>query len=406
MQPDVYLFDVDGVLIRPGGYRAAVRATVNHFSNRFGLGDLAPQDDTLSIFESLGITCEWDMVPILLATILDTATAQIWAGQGPKSLRNRRERAADRPAQPLEVDFSATIYRAAGFHQTGRALSDCILTASLDGCSEKLFPNLTEAELLKELFADTRRFDRSPATSVFETFALGEAAYTGATGLPAPAHSESLLERYDLPLLDPLARDRLLSLRSGGQARFVAYTARPSLPVSLPEKFLAVCVPEAELALGLLGIDPFPLMGSGQMCETAIKLGQDIDRLTKPAPYHAVAAIACAWTGDAGAALNWMEQVFTYFEDSREEKTAPRPTLQTDAGRLPERLRLHIFEDSPAGMRGGKQAVEMLSELGLHIELKLWGVSQHPQKRSALEAVGAQVFADVNQAFAAAVEED
>ena len=49
MEPTVFLFDVDGVLVKPGGYRAAVRATVNYFTRQLNLGDLSPSDETVAI---------------------------------------------------------------------------------------------------------------------------------------------------------------------------------------------------------------------------------------------------------------------------------------------------------------------------------------------------------------------
>jgi len=43
----VWLFDLDGVLICPGGYRAALKATVNHFTRAMGLGDYPLADETI-----------------------------------------------------------------------------------------------------------------------------------------------------------------------------------------------------------------------------------------------------------------------------------------------------------------------------------------------------------------------
>src|SRR3990172_11882052 len=69
----VWLFDIDGVLIHPGGYRAALKATVNHFSRLMGLGDLAPDDDTIEVFEACGLTSEWDSVPVCVAAMVTEA---------------------------------------------------------------------------------------------------------------------------------------------------------------------------------------------------------------------------------------------------------------------------------------------------------------------------------------------
>src|ERR1051326_5292118 len=60
----IILLDVDGVLVQPGGYRAALRATVNHFiGSQFDI-----QEEILTELEKHGISSEWDMVPLLLAS--------------------------------------------------------------------------------------------------------------------------------------------------------------------------------------------------------------------------------------------------------------------------------------------------------------------------------------------------
>jgi hypothetical protein len=80
-----------------------------------------------------------------------------------------------------------------------------------------------------------------------------------------------------------------------------------------------------------------------------------------------------------------------------------RPRLETGAGSLPERLTLHIFEDSPTGMAGGIEASRLLAGLGMAVDLLLWGVTAHPEKAAALTRTGASVFPDVNQALLAAI---
>ena len=60
----IILLDVDGVLVQPDGYRAALRATFNHFIEPH----LDLQEETLTNLEKRGITSEWDMLPLLLAS--------------------------------------------------------------------------------------------------------------------------------------------------------------------------------------------------------------------------------------------------------------------------------------------------------------------------------------------------
>ncbi len=58
----IILLDIDGVLVHPGGYRAALRATVQRF-----IGDVEIREDLLTDFEKRGISSEWDMSPLIVA---------------------------------------------------------------------------------------------------------------------------------------------------------------------------------------------------------------------------------------------------------------------------------------------------------------------------------------------------
>ena len=60
----IVLLDIDGVLVHPGGYRAALRATVNHFIEP----PLVIPEEVLTDLENRGISSEWDMAPLLLAS--------------------------------------------------------------------------------------------------------------------------------------------------------------------------------------------------------------------------------------------------------------------------------------------------------------------------------------------------
>ncbi len=65
----VILLDIDGVLVHHGGYRAALHATLNHFASLMGLSHFDFPEEKLAEFEKRGIFSEWDMVPLLLATL-------------------------------------------------------------------------------------------------------------------------------------------------------------------------------------------------------------------------------------------------------------------------------------------------------------------------------------------------
>ena len=72
MTHNIYLFDIDGVLVKPRGYRESVKATLQYFYRQMDLLDKMPADDMPVLFESIGITSEWDMIPLCLAMVFDT----------------------------------------------------------------------------------------------------------------------------------------------------------------------------------------------------------------------------------------------------------------------------------------------------------------------------------------------
>src|SRR6185503_13358919 len=76
----LHLFDMDAVLVHPGGYHAALVATVNHFSRAMGHGDYGPTPEEIEAFEAAGITSEWDSAPIAIAEIARTGRRPDYAG--------------------------------------------------------------------------------------------------------------------------------------------------------------------------------------------------------------------------------------------------------------------------------------------------------------------------------------
>lgn len=395
MQNALILFDVDGVLVQPGGYREAVRATIHYFTHQMGLTNLAPTDAELAVFEAQGITCEWDMIPITLAYLLDRAVEQSGLCPSFDSLAAACAWLFDHPPGALSVDYGPFFRSLGRLVRVGEAPADTLLALSQERRPGAPFAHLAGQDVLNDLLANSRRPARSWTTHVFQNYVLGTEIFTRMFGLKPELASESLLERHDRPLLRPDLRDRLLELRRRGRLGIAAYTARPSLPFEPPAEPLAVFMPEAEMALELAGLDGIPIIGSGQMGEAAHRLGEHEDRLVKPSPYHALFALISAATGDRQAALLQTLQIFRRFEQG-----GPAPALNGLFHGSPARpLELHIFEDSPSGMQGGKAAAVMLEQLGVSARLHLWGVTTHSEKIRALEMEGALVSPDVNAAL-------
>jgi len=70
------LFDVDGVLVHPVGYKKALHDTLDYFAAQMGLGGLGLDDHEIGVFEACGITNEWDSGALCLSTILLAALSE------------------------------------------------------------------------------------------------------------------------------------------------------------------------------------------------------------------------------------------------------------------------------------------------------------------------------------------
>jgi hypothetical protein len=66
----VYLFDLDGVLITPGGYNAALQATVGRFTQAMGIGESTLGESAIETFAVLGMGLEWDSSAICLGRLV------------------------------------------------------------------------------------------------------------------------------------------------------------------------------------------------------------------------------------------------------------------------------------------------------------------------------------------------
>jgi hypothetical protein len=300
------------------------------------------------------------------------------------------------PEDGLQVDYGATIRQLGAYIRPGQAPADSFLALNLAGEGRELFPRLAGTQILGELLTGTRQLELSHTTRLFENYVLGDQNYQTQLGLQPDLQSESFLAQFDRPLLAPETRSRLCALRDAGVLAMAAYTARPSAwHAQWPDhgRLPAMFAPEAEIALRLTGMESIPLVGYGQMGGLALRLGRDEDAFIKPAPYHALGAVAAACCGDRQAALGWLENTIDHLEGRGDH-----PGFAIGSGRLPATLRIHVFEDSPIGMRGASQAAALFGQLGLPVKLHLWGIAGHAEKAAALRKEGAEVLADVNVA--------
>jgi hypothetical protein len=391
----IWLFDLDGVLIYPGGYRAALKATVNYFARAMGLGDYDLADSTIETFEACGITSEWDSSPICVAVLL----ADVWRADPAlrlpadfdAALSVVRSHAPQRPAPDL-IGWAHRIAQA--MSGTESYPSDAALELLLDDVRRLPERNgrLSELEtLLGVLLRRNRDLRHSPTMRVFQHYTLGSQTYASYYGLPPAFETPSLLHDLDRPGLEPHSRDLILQLASAGAVHPVIYTARPCQPRTLSGR-VEDYAPEAEIALDLVGLEDLPLAAYGHLNWLAAQRHRRPDYFVKPSPVHALAAVAMAVGGSEREAL---EAASALVEEGR--LASP---LRDLGG---QHLEIHVFEDSARGIRGVREAALQLEQAGVRADVRAWGIADNLEKRQSLEALGALTFETVDQAIQSAM---
>ena len=174
----VLLLDIDGVLVSPGGYRAALHATLNYFVNLMGLPHFEFPEEKLAGFERRGITSEWDMVPLLLGVLWN-----------------------DILSHQTRVNLPASISSAAveiGLHLNGYRPSDLIIPEfelvagqyPADTALKNGFFSSIPMPLRTSLLHRSRDVHFSQTMRIFQHFTLGNQAFTQTYDLPVEVETE------------------------------------------------------------------------------------------------------------------------------------------------------------------------------------------------------------------------
>lgn len=351
----VLLLDIDGVLVKPGGYRAALHATLNYFVNLMGLPHFEFPEEKLAGFEKRGITSEWDMVPLLLAVLWEDILS--------------RQPAANLPGEV------ATAAIEIGKHLNGYVPSDLLIpefelvpgqcpadTALQSG----FFPSIP-VQLRNNLLQRSRDVQSAHTMRIFQHYTLGSEAFKRTYALPAEIETESLLHKYDKSNIDDTIRAKLRQAFT----HITAFTARPSAPpreVKAPPLGYA---PEAEIALDLVGLPDIPLISFGKLQYLGQQRGYDPETLLKPSPVQALAAIAAAFSGDEWPSL---QAACDWYETG--QFTGP-------LAEAPQSLHISIVEDTLGGVSSVRAAGEILRKAGLNVNVYSYGLTSGSAAKSA-----------------------
>ena len=363
----VLLLDIDGVLVKPGGYRAALHATLNYFVNLMGLPHFEFPEEKLAGFERRGITSEWDMVPLLLAVLWD----DILSHQPVENLPSDVSSAAREIGKCLNGYIPSDLHIPEFELVAGQYPAD---TALHNG----FFRSIPE-QLCTNLLHRSRDVHFSQTMRLFQQYTLGSDAFTRTYDLPAEIETESLLHQYDQSNID----DGILEkLRQPG-IHLTAFTARPSAPPREVEAPPLGYAPEAEIALNLVGLPDIPMISFGKLQYLGEQRGYDPEILLKPSPVQALAGISAALTGDEWASL---QAACDWHETGQ---------LTGALSKLPQTFEVVIVEDTLGGVRSVLAAGEILRKTGLDVDVRVYGLtSGSAAKSAAFEQMNLPHFSD------------
>jgi hypothetical protein len=363
----ILLLDIDGVLVRPGGYRAALHATLNYFVTLMGLPHFEFPEEKLAGFEKRGITSEWDMVPLLLGVLWNDILSR----------QSLLDLPADVSSAAIEIGKALN-----GYLPSELVIPEIELVPGQYPVETAFqaghFPSIPLA-LRMSLMHRSRDVRASHTMRIFQHYTLGSHAFRQTYNLPAELESESLLHKYDRSILDDGVREKLLA----SDAHLAAFTARPSAPPREIESPPLGYAPEAEIALDLVALPDIPLISFGRLQYLGEQRGYDPEVLVKPSPVQALAGISAALTGDEWSAL---QAACDWHESGR---------LAGPLAELPGAIEVSIVEDTLSGIRSVQAAGEILRKAGLDVTVHTYGLtSGSAAKSAAFEQAGVPYFSD------------
>ena len=385
----IFLIDLDSVLVEPRGYRMAIQSTLAYFTNMMGLGDLYPGEDVIASLEAINMTSEWDITPILLASIFEALLEQNMSLDLPDGLLAACEMVRRSSIQVPEMDYSTLAGKLGGHFKPGMEYASLAFELNRFGAANPPFPLLVEHPLLNALLLNTRSLDGALTTRVFQHFTLGSNRFEQLTRLPRMLDCDSYLEKHDQLLLSIAARDLLLKNWKSRKLGAAIYTARPSLPETDGATSFHYS-PEAEVALETLGLTELPLIGAGKIGWLAARMNVPVHEFAKPSPVQALAAISAAVTRQTGASLRAAADLHL---NGRLSLFKELPALS-----------IHVFEDSGGNTASVHKAVDQLDKAGLSCTFTAWGIGENPVKQQALLKAGARLVPEINQAIQLALE--
>jgi hypothetical protein len=365
----IILLDIDGVLVKPGGYRAAVRGVMEYFSALMGIEPPVVSDSVLNEFEAQGITSEWDMLPLLIAALWQEILTPYAEIPLPTDLREAaavigRLAVRDRVPSLKAPDVDPTLHP----YPAEAALR------------QGLFPAIPQ-NLREQLLSHTRDPYCSVTTRLFQQFVLGSEQFAKTYQLTPEVKSDSCLKKHDQSLLTREVQEEIERLSQREDLYLGSITARPSLPPREVRPAPPAYPPEAEMALEAIGFPGMTVIGFGKLKYVGERFGFDPEVLLKPSAVQTLAAIAALNCGEEFSAIeravNWQKN----------------GELNGILACVPAEFELHVVEDTLGGVRSVRAASRLLAENGVSVRVYAWGMTgDNREKTRVMEAEGVKCF--------------
>jgi hypothetical protein len=400
---NLFLFDVDGVIIDPRAYRLGINRTLTCLFAKIGLQNLQSHllsQSEIAFMESRGIHDVWDITNIIFCLVVTTILftderAVLSRAADPDKQMERLQLLQPAIDRCHYLEFITEITGSSHLsHPPDAALESLqrklpkTTQDNVDANERAAEPDKNAIRFLRSFLIGTRTPYQSYGTRTFQNILLGSKHFEETYGLRSTQDGQSFLRREDRVLISPESVKTLRALCHLPENKVGIYTARPSLSAEPNEKGFS---PEAELALDMAGMTDFPLVAMGMMEWLAARTGTRAEDLTKPNTTQAVAALMACIRGKVSQEL--LEQAFAFDKCGRE-------LTSTALVELRERnTTVYVFEDTVSGIKPMLEVGERLEALGLHIKVQPLGVSAEPSKIAALSIHAKQVYPDVNTAL-------
>ncbi len=398
MGTNFLLFDIDGVLINPSGYRKAVYDTTHYFLNKLGFSKISIDEEIITTFESIGITSEWDMIPLYLLMITELSLVQNQPDTALESYGDCYNFFRKYEFQPGQKEIISFVINLNDFLQHGYSACDSLINRNFENESVKIFVNVRNkiSWILNAWLMESRNIWKSEILQYFQNLTLGSELFKEITGLDWIVETEPYLIKYDFPLVLDDIRNKISRLYLRKNIFPSVITARPSsFPIGINFEKSHLNFPEAELALKCLKLEQIPYVGFGALEYLGKEKHASGDQFVKPSPVHAMLAILLSSGVDINDALRLSYDYF--FNDHHQE-------IVSYLSRFTVPINVSIFEDSIIGIQSLAIVSENLKKDGIEINMFAYGISTKLNKIDALIKENAIIFPTINEAFSACVK--